>query len=360
MTHQQVIPQSNRQLVLVCEEEPHEDRYNKPAEFTSSTNYVASHLEIEKHNIVNLYSADEEQSRTTCLPFLQNISFTGPQGEIVRVKALFDEGAMISTMSTSVFQKVKHRLGNWGPSNKQLRMANGMIIPSLAVWKGEVTIAGIQAQGEFEVFDSAGGWNFLFGKPMLQSFKAIHDYETDQVHIKGTRGNKTLYNQSQATRATIEETHDEEQKVQIVQEEAKTVDKEPPAPIEVAKDEDKRNREQRQTYKIKHRRTKQQRHAVGSSKLPSREVQYPSQENLQSPVIDHPTPAEQEILICVLTEDGNMPKDSLEAVLNAIPANFLENEVAIFTHLTDPMNPNLLRTMLVRNWNLDRGSCEVC
>ncbi|KAG1845764.1 hypothetical protein C8R48DRAFT_616945 [Suillus tomentosus] len=34
-----------------------------------------------------------------------------------------------------------------------------------------------------------------------------------------------------------------------------------------------------------------------------------------------------------------MPKESLEAILNEIPANFLENEAAIFMRLTDPMNP---------------------
>lgn len=345
----------------MCEEEPHEDRYDDPAESTSSTNYVIRHLDIKKHDIVNLYSADEERPRTTCLPFLQNISFTGPQGEIVRVKALFDEGAMISAMSTSIFQKIKHRLGNWGPSSKRLRMANGVIVPSLAVWKGEVTIAGIQAQGEFEVFDSAGGWNFLFGKPMLRSFKAIHNYETDQVRIMGIGGSKTLYNQSQATRPTVEETQDEEQVVQVEREGTETSDKEPSKPVQTAQNEDKKGREQHRRYKIKYstylagheaarrigtKRCKgqtsgrrQRRHTVGSSELPTREVQSSSQESLQSPATDCSIPAEQEIPIGVLTEDGNMPKESLEAILNEIPANFLENDAAIFTRLTDPMNP---------------------
>ncbi|KIK41123.1 hypothetical protein CY34DRAFT_50702, partial [Suillus luteus UH-Slu-Lm8-n1] len=127
-------------------------------------------------------------------PFLQNISFAGPQGEIVRVKALFDEGAMISAMCSSVFNKIKHRLGNWGPSSKRLRMANGTVVPSQAMWKGDITIGGIQARGEFEVFDSGNGWNFLFGKPMLRAFRAIHNYETDQVQVSGAGGTKTLYN----------------------------------------------------------------------------------------------------------------------------------------------------------------------
>ncbi|KAG2344276.1 hypothetical protein BDR05DRAFT_837244, partial [Suillus weaverae] len=144
--------------------------------------------------IVNLYSADEEKSQNTCLPFLQNIAFAGPQGETVRVTALFDEGAMISTMCTSTFDKIKHRLGNWNPSNKRLQMANGITVPSHVVWKGEVEIAGVKAHGEFKVFDSAGGWKFLFRKPMLHAFKAIHNYETDQVDITGTGGTRTLLN----------------------------------------------------------------------------------------------------------------------------------------------------------------------
>jgi hypothetical protein len=144
-----------------------------------------------------------------CLPFLQNTSFVGLQGEIVRVKALFDEGAMISAMSSATFNKVKHRLGNWAPSSKSLHMANGTIVLSQAKWKGEVMVGGIRMQGEFEVFNSRGGWSFLFGKPMLQAFKAIHDYETDQVQVSGIGGTKILYNHSKR-QAAVEEI--EEQK----------------------------------------------------------------------------------------------------------------------------------------------------
>ncbi|KAJ8585783.1 hypothetical protein M405DRAFT_744702, partial [Rhizopogon salebrosus TDB-379] len=137
---------------------------------------------------------DDGETHQNCLPFLQHVSFAGPQGEIVRVKALFDEGAMVSAMCTSVFEQVKHRLGNWVPSTKRLRMANGTIVPSKAVWRGEVTINGISTQGEFEVFNSGGGWKFLFGKPLLFAFKAIHEYETDTVSITGKGGSTTIRN----------------------------------------------------------------------------------------------------------------------------------------------------------------------
>src|SRR6267154_2553704 len=109
-----------------------EDQYNNPAKPIPSKNYVAMSSDCsEQCDIVNLYSADEVQTRNMCLPFLQNIAFAGPQGETVRVTALFNEGAMISAMCVSTFNKVKHRLGNWKPSNKRLQMANGVIVPSL-------------------------------------------------------------------------------------------------------------------------------------------------------------------------------------------------------------------------------------
>ncbi|KIK31958.1 hypothetical protein CY34DRAFT_47488, partial [Suillus luteus UH-Slu-Lm8-n1] len=134
--------------------------------------------------VSDLYSAAEnDKGKQQCAPFLHYTSFLGLHGEIVRVKALFNEGAMTSVMCASVFDNVKHRLGNWHPSSKHLRMADGAVVQSEAVWKGEVSIGGIQAQGEFEVLCSRGGWKFLFGKPLLQAFKAIHDYEVDEVQV---------------------------------------------------------------------------------------------------------------------------------------------------------------------------------
>ena len=46
-------------------------------------------------------------------------------------------------------------------------MANGTIILLEATWMGTIHIEGIEATGTFEVFNSGGGWSFLFGKPLL-------------------------------------------------------------------------------------------------------------------------------------------------------------------------------------------------
>jgi hypothetical protein len=190
-------------------EDVREDQHLNPTESSQPTANIIRQAINKQCDVVNLYLMDEESARRMCLPFLQNTSFAGLQGEIVRVKALFDEGAMISAMCSATFDKVKHRLGNWAPSSKSLCMANGTIVPSQAKWKGKVMVRGIRTQGEFEVFDSGGGWSFLFGKPMLQAFKAIHDYETDQVQVSGIGGTKILYNHRK-WQAAVEEI--EEQK----------------------------------------------------------------------------------------------------------------------------------------------------
>ncbi|KAG2126350.1 uncharacterized protein EDB93DRAFT_1109684 [Suillus bovinus] len=146
----------------------------------------------------DLYStAEEKDNKQWYLPFLQYTSFLGPQGKVVRVKALFNEGAMMSIMCSSVFNNVKHRLWNWTPSTKRLCMVNGAIVQLEAMWKGEVVIGG-----------SGGGWKFLFGKPLLQAFKAVHNYEVDEVQVTGTR---TLYNQMQVIKASITEVENDEE-----------------------------------------------------------------------------------------------------------------------------------------------------
>ena len=96
-------------------------------------------ITASNNNVVDLYSVGHEKvTRAMCdrgaeVPFQHTICLLGPQGEVVRVSALFDGCAMVSAMCIIVFEKVKHRLGKWGESTRQLRMGNGMIVPSLAV-----------------------------------------------------------------------------------------------------------------------------------------------------------------------------------------------------------------------------------
>ena len=96
------------------------------------------------NNIIYLYSVGhKEVTRIMCdtgveVPFQHMLSILGPQGEMVQVSALFDGCTMVAAMCITIFEKVKHRLGEWRKSEKQLRMGNGAIVPSLAVWKGRI------------------------------------------------------------------------------------------------------------------------------------------------------------------------------------------------------------------------------
>jgi hypothetical protein len=103
---------------------------------------------------------------------------------------------MKEVMSSATFEKVKHRLGTSTPSSQLLRVANGVVVQSEARWKGKVEVDGIKAEVVFEVFDSGGRWDFLFGKTLLESFKATHNYESDEIVIYENDKKTTLHNQS--------------------------------------------------------------------------------------------------------------------------------------------------------------------
>ncbi|KAG2135238.1 uncharacterized protein EDB93DRAFT_1107202 [Suillus bovinus] len=192
------VPQLLEPPVLVCEEATYEDYHQGPVETIIDREPCSVSALDDQCNVSDLYStAEEKDNKQWYLPFLQYTSFLGPQGKVVRVKALFNEGAMMSIMCSSVFNNVKHRLWNWTPSTKRLCMVNGAIVQLEAMWKGEVVIGG-----------SGGGWKFLFGKPLLQAFKAVHNYEVDEVQVTGTR---TLYNQMQVIKASITEVENDEE-----------------------------------------------------------------------------------------------------------------------------------------------------
>ena len=136
------------------------------------------------------------------MPFQHTLQLLGPQGEVFRTAALFDGCAMVSVMCASVFEKVKHRLGEWRKSTKRLRMGDGTIVPSIATWKGKMRLGRVTVEENFEVFDSGGSWAFLLGKPSLRSFRADQDYEQDTVSIQGGDGKReTLPNEIKRPRA---------------------------------------------------------------------------------------------------------------------------------------------------------------
>jgi hypothetical protein len=176
------------------------EREGEPFESTNTLSTVTT--TISELNIVDLFSigADKEiEEKKATKPFVHQVRFHGPQGEVIRVWANIDDGAMKEVMSSSMFRKVKHRLGTSTPSSQLLRVANGTIIRSEAKWKGRIEVNGISTDVIFEVFDSGGKWDFLFGKTLLESLKAIHNYEMDEITLHGTERKTTIGNQIHIT-----------------------------------------------------------------------------------------------------------------------------------------------------------------
>ncbi|EMD32108.1 hypothetical protein CERSUDRAFT_34905, partial [Gelatoporia subvermispora B] len=127
-------------------------------------------------------------------PFVHAISIHNPSGEIVRVKALFDDGAMVNVMCIDLWQRVQHRVGKLQPSGRRLRMANGTIEPSAGYWLGDIELGGVRVRSAFEVLPSGGAWSFLAGKPILEALRAVHDYGPDTLRVPAPSGEVVLRN----------------------------------------------------------------------------------------------------------------------------------------------------------------------
>jgi hypothetical protein len=102
---------------------------------------------------------------------------------------------MVNAMCTVLYAAVQHRIGELQRSVKILRMANGALVPSIGRWEGHIRFGGARVRATFEVFPSSGSWSFLFGKPLLEQFGAVHDYGTDTISVPGENGPTVVSNQ---------------------------------------------------------------------------------------------------------------------------------------------------------------------
>ena len=177
-----------------------------PKSLNTHTTPVISSTNMN-NDITDLYSI--ERSKTTKsiteeeTPFVHVIHLTGSKKGRTMVRALFVSGAMVSAMSTAAFYKIQHQLGDTRPSTCRLRMADGAVLKAQRRWEGLIGLGNAEIIGEFEVFDSKGGWDFLLGKPLLRQFKAIHDYGADMVTVEHphTKLKTVLYNQTHPSSA---------------------------------------------------------------------------------------------------------------------------------------------------------------
>jgi transposase InsO family protein len=163
-------------------------------------NVNTTYSESKVVNLFTIGASTTTRKEKETKPFIHRVQFHGPQGEIVRMWANIDDGAMKEVMSSDMFRRVKHRLGTPLASSQLLRVANGTIIKSEARWKGKIELNGVQTDVAFEVFDSGGKWDFLFGKTLLETFKAVHDYGKDEITIEGYGKKAIISNQSHITK----------------------------------------------------------------------------------------------------------------------------------------------------------------
>ena len=137
-------------------------------------------------------------------PFKHRIFLRGEGNKTIGIQATWDDGCTVAALSTKKYEEVKESMEGWETSRCLLRMANRNIVPSAAHWKGDMTIGGITRQVNVEVFDSGGGWEFLLGKPVMQTFGLIHDYSNNTVKVPAMAGEqKTLYNEILGSIQTI-------------------------------------------------------------------------------------------------------------------------------------------------------------
>ncbi|KAJ3713125.1 hypothetical protein C8R42DRAFT_551550, partial [Lentinula raphanica] len=116
-------------------------------------------------------------------PFRMEIQLTDREGVGASVMAMVDDGAMVAAMDSGVYHRLREEIGGWSSSVRRFRMADGSVVPGVASWEGRISVGGIAVDGIFEVFDSGGSWQFLFGKPLLESFRAVHDYRNDTLRV---------------------------------------------------------------------------------------------------------------------------------------------------------------------------------
>jgi hypothetical protein len=134
-------------------------------------------------NIINFFDVYSVGEMGDAIPSEKEISLIGVNGELVALKATFDDCAMVNVIDKVAFEGVKNQLSEPRPSQKVMRMANGTLIPSNGSWSGIVVVYSVRTNGMFKIFASGGAWNVLFRKPLLQAFDAIHEYTTDTITL---------------------------------------------------------------------------------------------------------------------------------------------------------------------------------
>ena len=163
---------------------------------------IQPHVTFEAPNesVVDLYIANLTEKIEKTIPFTHMVGLKGEKGIIMNIKGLFNNGTMVNSLCKSVYTSMWGCLGNLLPLSCTLCMVNGSCVPSAGRWVGDIYLGTQMVKSSFEVFPSGGEWSLLFGKPLLEQFRAMHNYENDTIHIPKDNGeSKTIANSTSKT-----------------------------------------------------------------------------------------------------------------------------------------------------------------
>ena len=68
---------------------------------------------IDFHELFNVGNSE--------IPFAKELQLVGIDGQLVRIWAIFDDGAMVNVIDANIFALLKHRLSTCKPSHKDTK-----------------------------------------------------------------------------------------------------------------------------------------------------------------------------------------------------------------------------------------------
>lgn len=105
-------------------------------------------VSYDDNEVVHIYSVwtAENTENKAAVPFITILEVLNDNtGEVVRVKGLVNDGAMVNVMNSALWDIVQRRLQPVKLSSRKLRMANGAPILSEGCWTGNIRFGRARA-----------------------------------------------------------------------------------------------------------------------------------------------------------------------------------------------------------------------
>ena len=154
--------------------------------------HIAKASMYESYDIIDFYELFNVGNVE--VPFEKELQLVGVDGKFIRIRAIFDDGAMVNVIDASIFASLKDHLSACRTSRRVLWMANGTLVASEGSWTGTVIVEGVHAVGTLKIFPSNGAWAALFGKPLLKAFSVSHEYTKDMIMLNNKEYQSVITN----------------------------------------------------------------------------------------------------------------------------------------------------------------------